>query len=958
MRFFTAGLAFTAACGGGDGSPTPPPGTHAIAARVSGLTGAGLSLSVAVGAAAPATVGVTKDAAAAGAVPLASDVASGTAYSVAVATQPANPAQTCAVTGGIGSGTVGAADVVVAIACSGQPPGKSFTISGTVTGLTGAGLVLQQGGGDDLAVAPGASTFTFATRVAEGAAYAVTVKAQPAGQACRVANGAGTATADVTSVALDCFATVTPLQAWSAPTTWGARWPYTSTMRQHAWFDGTNPNPVEDPAIPAGSRVSWQAPTSAPPQGELTGLPSGTRWGAGPFSAVPYRAALGPGDTAVAALTGDMLVCAVVKPAHDPHPNTGSSEKGILARGFSASPDAQANQPGGGWVLHQMHDQFCFHYESTNCGGSPGASCMTMVYTPTYFGYDNGGGNRGTLDPSYVVFCGGRDGNTIRTAVNSLASVQSRALMGTGPLNPLRSPGGLGWPEALTLGGYPGGVASNAFPGRIYETAVWDEPATAANLAAKLAAFSAMPAGAIYVRNREGWLLGVDGSTRATWRNGPRLDPAKGMLFGLQGWNRLSTVVEYQSGTPPTQNEFHPWDIIVPGEDLGLGVAGAWTAGGGADVSATSKVRAPGDAGELAPDGSRAPTAPLVTLSPGASLTAPLAAFDAPGPIQALMWLWPVSTAGTLTVSTSESEVAVDLAAYPAGRWSLVPLRGLHTNAGSNLAGVLRLAAAPGGPELQFHAWGLDLTQLGGGGDLGTFDPGLYAYDWSAEKDYGTGYGYDLRYPVDALQLALVGVGSASGFCLAARARPFDGTGSASALAWDAPMAQARVIASWMSTAAITPPAVPRRALLYVSGATAPAGVPGVAPADATPRQLCFQVSGAAATCAPVPAGWAPGSEHRVAGCVAASGEARLFADDLPVGGLVTGVAPVVLTTGRLLVGNGTPDATWGKVEGKAAREEPNPAYQASDISRPWHGYVARVALCADPGVDHVAACR
>jgi hypothetical protein len=82
-----------------------------------------------------------------------------------------------------------------------------FTIGGTVTGLHGAGLVLRNNGGNDLAVAvSGAVTFT--THVADGKPYAVMVKIQPVlpGQFCTVTkNGNGSvAGANVTDVVIEC----------------------------------------------------------------------------------------------------------------------------------------------------------------------------------------------------------------------------------------------------------------------------------------------------------------------------------------------------------------------------------------------------------------------------------------------------------------------------------------------------------------------------------------------------------------------------------------------------------------------------------------------------------------------------------------------------------------------------------------------------------------------------------
>lgn len=85
------------------------------------------------------------------------------------------------------------------------PPTVFYTVGGSVTGLTGAGLVLRNNGGDDRAVtADGA--FTFATSVGAGSPYNVTVFTQPTGQTCTVQNGSGTANANVTNVAVSCGA--------------------------------------------------------------------------------------------------------------------------------------------------------------------------------------------------------------------------------------------------------------------------------------------------------------------------------------------------------------------------------------------------------------------------------------------------------------------------------------------------------------------------------------------------------------------------------------------------------------------------------------------------------------------------------------------------------------------------------------------------------------------------------
>ena len=79
----------------------------------------------------------------------------------------------------------------------------SYTVGGAVSGLSGT-VVLQNNGGDNLSVSANGS-FTFATALPTGAAYNVTVKANPSGQTCTVSNGSGTiGSANVTNVAVSC----------------------------------------------------------------------------------------------------------------------------------------------------------------------------------------------------------------------------------------------------------------------------------------------------------------------------------------------------------------------------------------------------------------------------------------------------------------------------------------------------------------------------------------------------------------------------------------------------------------------------------------------------------------------------------------------------------------------------------------------------------------------------------
>ena len=87
-------------------------------------------------------------------------------------------------------------------------PSAFFNVGGAVSGLSGAGLVLQNNGGNLTPVAA-SGNFTFSNSVGAGALYNVTVNTQPAGQTCTVTNGAGTASANVINVAVNCINTFT-----------------------------------------------------------------------------------------------------------------------------------------------------------------------------------------------------------------------------------------------------------------------------------------------------------------------------------------------------------------------------------------------------------------------------------------------------------------------------------------------------------------------------------------------------------------------------------------------------------------------------------------------------------------------------------------------------------------------------------------------------------------------------
>ena len=87
------------------------------------------------------------------------------------------------------------------------PPPATYTVGGTVTGLSGSGLVLISNFVGALAISASGS-FTFGTPLPDGSAYNVGVKSQPTSspaQYCQVVNGTGTiAAANVMNVTVTC----------------------------------------------------------------------------------------------------------------------------------------------------------------------------------------------------------------------------------------------------------------------------------------------------------------------------------------------------------------------------------------------------------------------------------------------------------------------------------------------------------------------------------------------------------------------------------------------------------------------------------------------------------------------------------------------------------------------------------------------------------------------------------
>ena len=160
-------------------SPPPPPSTYSVGGSVSGLSG-----TVVLRDNGEDDLSVKSD----GAFTFATRLVDGAGYDVSVETNPSG--QTCTVSGG--SGTVASANVTgVAVTCadSPPPPPSTYSVGGSVSGLSGT-VVLRDNGEDDLSVKSDGA-FTFATRLVDGAGYDVSVETNPSGQTCTVSGGPG-----------------------------------------------------------------------------------------------------------------------------------------------------------------------------------------------------------------------------------------------------------------------------------------------------------------------------------------------------------------------------------------------------------------------------------------------------------------------------------------------------------------------------------------------------------------------------------------------------------------------------------------------------------------------------------------------------------------------------------------------------------------------------------------------
>jgi hypothetical protein len=166
--------------------------TYSIGGTVSGLEGSGLVLE---------NSGQAVEVQTSGAFTFPTAISSGGTYNVTMRTQPQNPTQACSIANG--EGTVRNQNIAdIGVTCT----TATFTVGGSVTGLAGRDLRLQNNGADDLVIGADGS-FVFATAVPSGRPYNVSVAAQPTrpGQECTVENPSGTiVNANVNNVSIRC----------------------------------------------------------------------------------------------------------------------------------------------------------------------------------------------------------------------------------------------------------------------------------------------------------------------------------------------------------------------------------------------------------------------------------------------------------------------------------------------------------------------------------------------------------------------------------------------------------------------------------------------------------------------------------------------------------------------------------------------------------------------------------
>ncbi len=178
--------------------------TFAVTTPVTGLEGDGLRLSLNDGeeiidVAAPNNLEAPQ-------ATFARRLLNGQNYKVTVDRQPTSPEQTCSVL--LGEGVIEGSDTVfMSVICETVTEDNFYTIGGTVTGLAGQDLTLENQQGALQVTIDDNGAFEFPNRVSDNSDYSVRVRRQPRepAQNCRVLGGEGTVRgANITDIQVVC----------------------------------------------------------------------------------------------------------------------------------------------------------------------------------------------------------------------------------------------------------------------------------------------------------------------------------------------------------------------------------------------------------------------------------------------------------------------------------------------------------------------------------------------------------------------------------------------------------------------------------------------------------------------------------------------------------------------------------------------------------------------------------
>lgn len=181
-------LPFTG-CGSVGQLDSPEPDKYSVGGNVTNLSGSGLVLQRNY----DNDLSISGN----GAFTFSGKLVSGSTYGITVLTHPTG--QVCAVINE--SGAITNADVTnIIVNCD------AHSIGGTVSGLTGTGLVLSINGGYFLEVNEDGA-FTFSKALLDGDTYNIAIRVQPESpsQTCAITNGSGTISgANVTNIVVTC----------------------------------------------------------------------------------------------------------------------------------------------------------------------------------------------------------------------------------------------------------------------------------------------------------------------------------------------------------------------------------------------------------------------------------------------------------------------------------------------------------------------------------------------------------------------------------------------------------------------------------------------------------------------------------------------------------------------------------------------------------------------------------